>query len=69
MTPKKKVSFHDRIEPAIKDLNERVEITEKDIQQEAARLYKYLYEETAREMGTGPGGDAGTDDVTEIPLD
>jgi hypothetical protein len=53
----------------LKDLDEKIEVSDKDILGEAARLYKYLYEETVREMGTEPDGDAETEDVTEISLD
>jgi hypothetical protein len=69
MAPRKRISFHDRIGVALKDLDEKIEVSDKDILGEAARLYKYLYEETVREMETETDGDAETEDVTEIPLD
>jgi hypothetical protein len=69
MAPRKRISFHNRVRAALKDLDEKIEVSDKDILGEAARLYKYLYEETVREMGTEPDGDAETEDVTEISLD
>ncbi len=69
MAPRKRVSFRDRVSAAVKDLDEKIEVSEKDILRESSKLYRYLYEETFRETGTEPDGDAGTEDVTEISLD
>ena len=69
MAPRKRISFVDRVSAAVKDLNEKIEVSEKDILQESSKLYRYLYEETVRETGTESHGDAGTEDVTEISLD
>jgi hypothetical protein len=69
MTKQNMPSFSQKFEMAIKELSEKVEIGNKDVIREAAKLYKYLYNE-ALEKREGPKvSDSGDGAVTEISLD
>jgi len=63
------LSFSQRFEMAIKELSEKVEIGNKDVIIEAAKLYKYLYNEVLEKRKGPKISDSGDGAVTEISLD
>jgi hypothetical protein len=69
MAKRKTESFSQRIDRAISDLSERVELADKDIVREASKLYSALYHEIlGRSKGENGSGIDG-EDITEISLD
>ncbi len=69
MTKQNKISFSQRVEIAIKELSEKVEIGNKDVKREAAKLYKYLYDEVVEKREGPKVTESGEGAITEISLD
>ena len=67
MAPRKKITFHERIQTVLKDLNEKIEVSEKDILGESAKLYRFLYDEALRETGAEGKTEDESEDMTDIP--